>query len=397
MNNHHYHHHDDASGERFIPELMGGQLIDAEHQARYRFAAPLVAGKRVLDAGCGVGWGSKLLLEAGAASVVGLDIADEAIEDARRRAPECEFVQGDLQDLPLDDAEFDVVVCFEALEHVADTSKALDELVRVLRTGGVLLVSSPNPEVYPGGNEFHLHELTPAELAAEVTARLPHVQMYRQHQMLGSMIHAEIEDPDNAAPFAGWTYSVTGLGPGNDVYSLAVASHAELPSTPAWTVTAPLTQLQELIDERPSFVEQIDSANAQLRDADRALRSVMNERDDANQRLADVHTQWEATKLELANQRAVAENAARERDDLAARLVSALQRPDAATELKAISDELDDARRQVEVVRAQRDKARQNLKKARSRIRDLNDDTTDSPAAGWRTKLLKGRRPSGRA
>jgi SAM-dependent methyltransferase len=65
----------EPTGERFIPELMGGELIEAEHQARYRLALPFLRGKRVLDAGCGSGWGSKLLVEAGAREVVGLDIA----------------------------------------------------------------------------------------------------------------------------------------------------------------------------------------------------------------------------------------------------------------------------------------------------------------------------------
>ena len=46
----------EATGERFIPEVMGDQLIAAEHVARYALAARLVEGKRVLDGGCGVGW-----------------------------------------------------------------------------------------------------------------------------------------------------------------------------------------------------------------------------------------------------------------------------------------------------------------------------------------------------
>ncbi len=145
----HYHHHDSASGERFVPELMGGEILEAEHQARYRLALPHVAGKRVLDAGCGVGWGSKMLLEAGASEVTGLDISEEALANARARAPEVEFVQGDLQALPFPDHHFDVVVCFEASSTPRTSSPHLDGLVRVLSPEGVLFVSSPNPRSTP--------------------------------------------------------------------------------------------------------------------------------------------------------------------------------------------------------------------------------------------------------
>ena len=136
---------DAPSGERFVPEAMGGQLIEAEHHARYRHAAQLVAGRSVLDAGCGVGWGSALLAHAGAARVTGLDIDAGALADATGRTDAATFVRGDLMDLPFADASFDVVVCFEAIEHVLGPLLALDELRRVLAPDGVLTVSSPNP------------------------------------------------------------------------------------------------------------------------------------------------------------------------------------------------------------------------------------------------------------
>lgn len=69
----------DLIGERFVPEATGGAFIEAEHQARYQFAAPALAGKLALDAGCGVGWGTHVLLRAGAAEPTGIDISPKAI------------------------------------------------------------------------------------------------------------------------------------------------------------------------------------------------------------------------------------------------------------------------------------------------------------------------------
>jgi SAM-dependent methyltransferase len=179
------------SGERFVPEAMGGQLIEAEHQVRYRHAMQLVAGRSVLDAGCGVGWGSALLAGAGAASVAGLDVDADALDDARERTEAVSFVRGDLMELPFGDECFEVVVCFEAIEHVPDPLVALDELRRVLVPGGVLTISSPNPGVYPPGNPFHIHEFTPDELRRELHKRFRYASGWQQHPMLASVMRDE--------------------------------------------------------------------------------------------------------------------------------------------------------------------------------------------------------------
>ena len=69
--------------ERFAPGDMRGELIEAEHLARYSWAAGLARGKRVLDAGCGTAYGSRMLAEGGAQEVVGIDIAAEVLEAVR--------------------------------------------------------------------------------------------------------------------------------------------------------------------------------------------------------------------------------------------------------------------------------------------------------------------------
>lgn len=203
---------------------MGDSLIEAEHQVRYRFASAVAGGRRVLDAGCGVGWGSLLLHEAGAAGVTGVDISDEALADAAARAPDVGFVRADLQALPFGDDAFDLVTCFEAIEHVADPHRALDELRRVLAPTGILLVSSPNPHVYRAGNPFHVHEFEPSELLAEVGKRFAQAVVWAQHGHVGSVLRREGE--------AGAV--VTDIGPPGSaetaLYSLVVAGDGDLPA-----------------------------------------------------------------------------------------------------------------------------------------------------------------------
>src|ERR1035437_1514286 len=95
------------TGERVIPGEVDVDLLN-EHMARYTFAARLSRGKRVLDAGCGAGYGSAELALA-AESVIGVDVAAEAVEFAREhyQRPNLEFAQGSCTALPYGDSCFD--------------------------------------------------------------------------------------------------------------------------------------------------------------------------------------------------------------------------------------------------------------------------------------------------
>ena len=374
--------HRAGHAERFVPEEMGGRLIEAEHQVRYRLAVDLVPGRRVLDAGCGVGWGSELLRLAGAASVVGVDISEEALADARRRAPECEFVPGDLEKLPFPDHEFDVVVCIEALEHTEDTDGTLDQLVRVLSPDGVLLVSSPNPGVYEAGNPFHLHELTADELHRGLAARFPHTRLLRQHRLLASVVFADDSVPAPLDAFELHGLGVAALKPGAETYSLVVASNAELPEIPPWAALSPATELAEVAAERAEILAQLSAAHTQLRDADATLRSTMTGRDEAFQRAADLQTRWEATDVQLRHLRLAFENAARERDELTLRLLlleqelAGVPRPGASVPLA----ELTEAEREAEQLRAKLRKRRGTAQRLRAKNRQLRKQAREAMA-----------------
>jgi SAM-dependent methyltransferase len=210
-----------AHPERFDPAGSNGELVEAEHRARYWWASDFVEGKDVLDAGCGTGFGTAMLAERRPARLVGVDISPDALARARQLAPAADdLLQGDVRELPFEDSSFDVVVCFEVIEHVERQDDALDELRRVLRDTGCLLISSPNRDVYTPGNPHHVHEYVPAELEAALRSRFENVALFRQHQWLGTSIRG-----DERAE-GGWRVAAVGDDPepGDETYTLALAS-----------------------------------------------------------------------------------------------------------------------------------------------------------------------------
>ena len=274
--------------ERFDPSGAEGTLIDSEHRARYRWGAQIAAGKEVLDAGCGLGYGLEIIAAAGAASVTGVDLDPQAVAEAEKRFGEhaAAIRQGDLRELPLDDDSFDLVICFEAIEHVEGPEKALAELRRVLRPDGVLIISSPNPDAYVGGNEFHVHEFRPAELVEAVGSLFEHVASYRQDAWLGSAISAANAN-GNGSPelLFGGAREGDGEGP---PYSVAVASDGELPAMEG------LLAVGDAFDAR-WWSEQVDNARAEVlqavereQSALRRLQDTSNALLEANQELAQI-------------------------------------------------------------------------------------------------------------
>jgi ubiquinone/menaquinone biosynthesis C-methylase UbiE len=102
----------------------------------------MAAGERVLDLGCGLGDFTAALAEHGA-NATGCDVAEEALRRARLRHPQLRFTLSG-ETLPFGDESFDAVWAGEVLEHVQDGLGLLAEVQRVLRPGGLLLVSTPS-------------------------------------------------------------------------------------------------------------------------------------------------------------------------------------------------------------------------------------------------------------
>ena len=179
------------TGERVIPGEVDVDLLN-EHMARYTFAARLARGKRVLDAGCGAGYGSAELARA-AERVVGVDRAPEAIAFARAHYSHSHlsFEEASCEALPHAGGSFELVVAFEVIEHLADWRGFLREARRVLVPNGQLVVSTPNKLYYTesrgleGANPFHVHEFDFEEFRAELTAVFPHVSLFLENHVEG--------------------------------------------------------------------------------------------------------------------------------------------------------------------------------------------------------------------
>lgn len=174
-----------AHPERIIPDETPAGIL-ALHLKRYAFARPYAEGKEVLDAACGVGYGTAYLAEA-ASHVTGVDIDADTLVYARRRYPatNIEFQQMDVTRLAFPAASFDVMVSFETLEHVDDAPGAVREAARVLRDGGVYIVSTPRVEETTSNpeNPFHAIEYSPADFAALLGNSFAEVELYGQRRL----------------------------------------------------------------------------------------------------------------------------------------------------------------------------------------------------------------------
>jgi|SRR5208337_1679074 len=169
------------TGERMIPESTHYRTF-LDHINRYRFALAFVFGKRVLDIACGEGYGAAALARAGAAQVVGIDIAPEVVEHARRKYG-IDARVGSADQIELPDGSVDVVVSFETIEHLCKPAAFLREVVRVLAPGGVLILSTPNQQHVPSGdshNRFHHSEMTEAEFRWGVEGTFRTVRYFAQ-------------------------------------------------------------------------------------------------------------------------------------------------------------------------------------------------------------------------
>jgi GT2 family glycosyltransferase/ubiquinone/menaquinone biosynthesis C-methylase UbiE/glycosyltransferase involved in cell wall biosynthesis len=288
------------TGERMTTDI-GGQIA-YEHYHRYCMARDLVVGRDVLDVASGEGYGSALL--AGVArSVVGVEVDPAAVRHARAAydRPNLRFLEGDATRMQLPDACVDAVVSFETLEHLQDQEAFLAEIRRVLRPGGLLLISTPDRHVYsaPGQppNRYHVLELTPPEFSRLLGRHFANHRILAQRAVLGSVLA-----PMDGAQ-GGWrTYDsrndeLIEAQPGlsRAFYLIALASDAPLPAigSSLFANTISIDDLLAAARVRPNF-------EARWRDAERRESSARQDLAVARREAASLMAQIEAMRTSMS-------------------------------------------------------------------------------------------------
>ena len=274
--------------ERFDPELRG--RISYEHHHRYAICKEFVAGKRALDIACGDGYGSAVLAET-AAEVVGVDISAETVSSARAKyldRPRLSFVEGDCRHLPFADGEFDVVVSFETIEHITAQEDFILEVRRVLRPGGVFIVSTPNQPVYAleskEPNPFHEKELSRDEFEALLKSHFRHVSINGQRFHIASVIGPEANAIEQSAEASYHGYAidesraiVSGtVGLRTPMYFLAFCGDSEV-NFPVGDVSLLIDPSDDLWLEYRSIMQWA----SRLHDEDEALRERLKQSEES--------------------------------------------------------------------------------------------------------------------
>jgi ubiquinone/menaquinone biosynthesis C-methylase UbiE len=279
------------TGERVIP----GQVEDdlwAEHIARYAFAARFVAGKRVLDVGCGTGYGTAELAKH-ATEAIGVDIAEEAIVYAAQHYRSARFLRAPAEELPFDDACFDVVTSFELIEHLGNAGAMLAEVRRVLHPAGVFVVSTPNKLYYAeargtaGPNPFHAHEFEYAEFARALREFFPQVEMRLQDRMEAFGFYASGQAGAAKAQIARATDEPTAAN-----FFIAICSGEALPAIAPYLYVPSATNL---LRERETHIHKLEDELVEVRrwlKETTAARDALLKRQDQLEHDIEDKTRW---------------------------------------------------------------------------------------------------------
>jgi SAM-dependent methyltransferase len=206
------------TGERTAPGIWHENYWFARHEAAYRWITAYWLDSethRVLDAGCGEGYGAELLHQAGAEQVFGLDYEGTTLRHLAKAYPQINPVQGNLVQTGFAANSFDLVVSLQTIEHLWEQPRFITECARILKPNSVLVLSTPNRLTFPSGNWYHTKELTAAELIGLVDPELEVIEtlglwhgdrLTNWEEQHGSCVDAQL-----AADHAHWPHDLADL------------------------------------------------------------------------------------------------------------------------------------------------------------------------------------------
>jgi SAM-dependent methyltransferase len=397
----------EGEAERYEAERDGPELA-YEHVHRYALAATALSGLRVLDLASGSGYGTTVLRAAGA-SVWSLDL------DAATVTEQVGAVRGDAMQLPFRDGSFDAVVCFEAIEHVSDPEAVVREAARVLSGPSILIVSTPDRDIYTKRaghrNPHHLSEMSQAEFRALLRRHFASVTLFGQSlwagswtarlarggeaRSLGKRHVVALPDPTRGTRVvrepARWSDPTRDELP-VPVYLIAACANSdegrarlrgELPAESVlhdrhqWLVGRYERAIEELGGHHSELERQL--AQARANNADQAERLVLarNAFADYEQRIAEAGHQFRQLEAELGRARESADDheceleearlAAHQRDEEFAKLRSALEDRD---------EQLSRARMSTDTLESQLEQARLNSNNSEQQLEDARHAAT---------------------
>ena len=299
------------TGERIVPGKIDDDLFH-QHRSRYAFAAHLANGRRCLDAGCGVGYGTELLAQSGASMAIGIDIHAATIFAAAESSSQAAtgFLIGDVSELPFQSQQFDLIASFEVIEHLRNWADYLAEITRLLSDEGIYIVSTPNKDYYAisrgdsGPNPYHEHEFTFDEFRNALAAHFSEVHLFAQNEVPAFLFMDErsavppvirlSEAPGNVAS-AEFYVAVCSQQPVQDVPSFAYLTSS---GNVLLERAKHINLLSQELHLKAEWLETAQSQLAELQKAHTRLQHELDERSDwaiaatsqlqtENRRLAD--------------------------------------------------------------------------------------------------------------
>jgi ubiquinone biosynthesis O-methyltransferase len=187
------------TGEFLVPDEVEKRLKD-DHIARYEYATKYAQDSTILDIACGYGYGSEILAK-NAKLYTGVDINEELVKNAQEKygknKKNIEFIQADATKFQAK-IKYDLVLCFETIEHITDYHAVVRMLASSVRKNGRIIISSPNrPVSSPNAenitskpaNPYHTQEFTPEELLNIIKDNGIKIKEFKIYGQRNSLLH----------------------------------------------------------------------------------------------------------------------------------------------------------------------------------------------------------------